>query len=97
MKSTEKVNNVIVLNKLPSNIIKEAIIVLRREYNFETIKNKNMKENIIREAEDVILDFIKESENEKDRKKILKLQKKYQICKYIIGVLVLSLLMSLWI
>lgn len=94
MKSKEKVNNIIILNKLPSNMVKEAIIVLRREYNFENIKNKNIKENIVREAEDVILDFIKESEKEKDKKHFLKLKQKYKACKCIICILSFILIIS---
>lgn len=83
MESKEKLNNIVLLNKLPSNIIKEAIIVLKREYNFENLENKNLKENIIKEAEDVINDFIKEQEKRKNEKEIRRIQRRYKISKFL--------------
>ena len=83
MKSKEKFNNIVVLNKLPSNMVKEAIIVLRREYNFENIQNKQMKENIVKEAEDVLLNYIKNNKKEKNKKEIQKIKQKYKIGKLI--------------
>ena len=34
MQSKEKQNNILVINKFPSNLVKEAIIVLKKEYHF---------------------------------------------------------------
>lgn len=81
MKSKEKQNNIVIINNLPSNMVKEAIIVLRREYNFENTYNKKFKENIVKEAENVIIDFIKDSEREKEKKETIKIKRKYKISK----------------
>ena len=77
MQSKEKQNNILVINKFPSNLVKEAIIVLKKEYDFENIYNKKMKENVVKEAEDTILEFIKKSEYEKEKGRLSRLEKKY--------------------
>lgn len=83
MQSKEKQKSIVVLDKLPSNMIKEAIIVMQKEYDFENICNKKMKENIVKEAEEVILELIKKAEYEKEKKKVEFLIKKYKISKII--------------
>lgn len=92
MQSKEKQNNIVIIDKLPSNMVKEAIIVLRREYNFEAISNKRLKENIIKEAEDVILNFVKESEKEKEKKEIMKIKRRYKVSKIINYLMILCLI-----
>ena len=96
MQSKEKQNNILVINKFPSNLVKEAIIVLKKEYDFENVYNKKMKENVVKEAEDTILEFIKNSEYEKETGRLYRLRKKYILSKLInfsfsliIGVLII--------
>ena len=84
MVSKEKQNSILILDKLPSNIVKEAIIILSKEFDFEYDYNKAIKENVINEAEEVILDFIKKIEYEREKKSVGLLKKKYKISKLII-------------
>ncbi len=90
MKSKEKLNNIVILNKLPSNLVKEAIIVLNREYNFENNESDNLKENIIEEAEDVISDFIKQQNKKDGQQEITNIQKRYKRSKYLNMFLILT-------
>lgn len=53
MVSKEKQNSVLILDKLPSNIVKEAIIILSKEFDFEYDYNKSIKENVINEGRSV--------------------------------------------
>ena len=78
MISKEKQNSILILDKLPSNIVKEAIIILSKEFDFEYDYNKPIKENVINEAEEVILDFIKKIEYEREKKSVGLLKKKYK-------------------
>mgnify|MGYP000687678695 CR=1 FL=1 len=64
--------NTIVLKDLPSNIIKEAYVVLKSNKDVKQIqkkeknnkkKSKNKQEYIVKEAELIVLDFINEFEN----------------------------------
>lgn len=88
-----QMKNMVVLKNLPSNIVEEAIIVLKpnkKVKKIEYIKNKDKnnkqvkQENryIIREAEMVISNYLKEME-EKKKPKNYGLEKKYNRLKYI--------------
>lgn len=63
--------NTIVLKDLPSNIIKEAYVVLKSNKDVKQIqkkeknnkkKSKNKQEYVVKEAELIVLDFINEFE-----------------------------------
>lgn len=83
--NTSQMKNIIVLRDLPSNIIDEAIVILKKNVklkNKEKIENKNSINQeksaegnydlAVREAELIIQDYIKELEKPKEMKKELR-------------------------
>ena len=87
-----QMKNMVVIKNLPSNIVEEAIIVLKQNKkvrNMEYIKNnetKNKQETqrngyIVREAEMIIANYLREMEEK--RKPKYNLEKKYNRLKYI--------------
>ncbi len=88
-----QMKNMVVLKNLPSNIVEEAIIVLKQNKkvrNMEYIKNNDTKDKqvksengyIVREAEMIIANYLREME-EKRNPKNHNLEKKYIRLKYI--------------
>lgn len=88
-----KMKNIIVLKNLPSNIIEEAFVVLKankkikslktlKENNKEETKIKE-KEHIVKEAEMVISNYIKETDkiNQLKLKSTRDLERKYKKSK----------------
>lgn len=86
---TSNLKNMVVLKNLPSNIIDEAIIVLKSNKKIKKLekieKNKNIKnkeekidnkEYILKEAEMLVNSYISEIENKKQKYKKVK---KYSI------------------
>ena len=86
--------NIVVLKNLPSNLIEEAIVIIKTnkyakrlehiEKNAKTnsIENKNSKDYIIREAESVISNYISKVEkNKKENIPIKNIEKKYKKLK----------------
>lgn len=80
-----KMKNIIVLKDLPSNIVDEAIVILKNKGNVkdkQKIENKNMSncneiksgnyELAVKEAEIIIQNYIKEMEKPKEDKRELK-------------------------
>lgn len=93
MKNKEKLSNIVVINNFPSNMIKEAIVIFKRENNFELLENEKIKNNIIEEAEDTIIDYIKKSKNKTEYREYIVLKNKYKILKYFsIFTLILNLI-----
>jgi len=101
---TSNIRNIVVLKNLPSNIVDEAIVVLK---NNELIKNKQLIENgqnkklknknkdyIVKEAENVIVNYISNIEKQKNKKSLEELENKYKQLKLIsmmlAGLIVLS-------
>ena len=98
------IKNIVVLKNLPSNIVDEAIVVLK---NNELMKNRELVENcqnkkvknknkdyIVKEAENVIVSYISNIENQKNKKSLEELENKYKQLKLISlllgGLIVLS-------
>ena len=95
----ENVKNMLILKNLPSNIIDEALIILKpnskinKEYylktSFREMNNKDAEEAqdqsdyVIREAEFVIKDFIENLEKKQDEEINNIIKKKYNILKII--------------
>lgn len=89
--------NIIVLKNLPSNIVEEAIVVLKGnkiklpehiENKKETGKKNDTKDYILKEAEMVILNYISNIENKKQSNN-KKIEKRYKRLKFIsIGLLI---------
>lgn len=105
--NTENMKNMIVLKNLPSNIVDEAIVILKPNIKLKSLdtieknkKNKKAKKEkmespkkyIINEAEMVIGNYISKIEN--DKKKNLKINKKIEMkCKRLKAVSILLALM----
>ncbi len=78
MRSEESLKNIIVLRNLPSNLIDEAIIILK-DYSQDKINTSNIEENkyIIDEANLIVSEYIN-SEGKEKQKKNNKIEKKYK-------------------
>lgn len=98
-----QMKNIVVLKDLESNIVDEAIVILKNNSNIkkkETIENKNNKnltegENsnydfVVKEAENIINEYIKAIEKPKDNKnnmsKLAIKYKKLQISSILLGI-----------
>ena len=92
---TSPMKNIVVLKNLPSNLVEEAIVILKTnkvakklEY-IEKTTNKNInntkktKEYMVREAESVISSYISKIEDNRNSNKIPKsnIEKKYKKLK----------------
>lgn len=107
---TSKLKNMIVLKNLPSNIVDEAIIVLktnkkvkklqRIEQNKKLISNENEKkdrEYILKEAEMLVNNYISKIENN-EKKKIFNKEAKTKynkLKKYAIAVTAISIVQAI--
>jgi len=103
--NSEKMKNMIVLKNLPSNIVDEAIIVLKDNKKAKSFKKLEKQNNgiisqeetedyIINEAEMVISNYLSKVEKEKQiktysMKKMEDKYKKLKITSIILGVIVL--------
>jgi hypothetical protein len=106
---TNSLKNIIVLKSLPSNIIEEAIIILKsNKYakKFQTIEKKsreeqskievNKKEYIIKEAEAILSSYVSKIESDKSLAKPNKsLKNKYERLKKYSYIITVSLVISL--
>ena len=104
--NTSQMKNIIVLKNLPSNLVDEAIVILKNNVkvkNKEIVENGNLnfsKENkvdsnelAIKEAENIIQNYIKNLERPKETKKELRNMnikyKKLQISRFFLGIVAL--------
>ena len=93
--NTGDLKNIVVLKDLPSNLVEEAIVVLKenqkipklepaskdkKENNSDIQKLKNPKEYIIKEAQMLIAEYISKIEN-KNKKENQSIQKLNKKCK----------------
>ena len=93
--NTGDLKNIVVIKDLPSNLIEEAIVVLKenqkipklepaskdkKENSLQTPKIKNSKDYIIKEAQMLIADYISKIEN-KNKKENQSIQKLNKKCK----------------
>ena len=89
--NTESMKNIVVLKDLPSNMIEEAIVILKPNIKIEKVRNKkkenvkvgakgkdNSKDYIIKEAEEIISRYISDLE----RPKQLEVTNRKLIAKY---------------
>lgn len=99
--NTSQMKNMVVLKNLPSNIVEEAIIILKpnkkakklqyTKNREETEKNQEKNDYIVKEAEMLINKYLEEIEERKTSKKKSNWEKKYHIQKYIsIGLAVIA-------
>ena len=109
---SSNLKNMVVLKNLPSNIVDEAIIVLKtnkkakRLQKIEKVKNVNSKEKItkekdyiIKEAELIVNNYINKLENKREKEIIEKeIKEKYKnLKKYSLAVTILSILEAITI
>ena len=98
--SKEKRKNMVILKNLPSNILEEAIVILKPNVDarsFEEINNKNdniYKDYIINEAKMIISNYISTIEMNKDEEKTKKFKVKFKLFKGISFILGLLLILS---
>ena len=89
-----QMKNIVVLKNLPSNIVEEAIVVLKankKVKNIQYIKTKEQQENrqkqgngyIVKEAEMLISNYVKDIEESRKIKRQAEWEKKYNRQKYI--------------
>jgi len=101
----EKMENVILLKNLPSNIVEEAIVVLKenhklpateRKYVVEEPKEKGEEEEyIIKEAEMLVMEYIQKLENRKQKRNTMDWWKKYkQLKRWNYALIVLSAVLA---
>lgn len=92
---TESMKNMVILKNLPSNIVDEAIVILKPNVKMKSldiaenknnnkkskkVSKQNTKKYIINEAEMIIGNYISKIEN--DKKKTIKVNKKIEMkCK----------------
>ena len=76
-----QMKNIVILRNIPSNIVEEAIVVLKSntkvkqfktlegdKSSFNNCDNKKVDQYIVKEAEDVIAHYIENVENKKNKK-----------------------------
>lgn len=90
-----KTNNIIFLKNVESNIIEEAIVILRKNIKLENFENTedNKNINILKEAESIINQRIDNNQMKFDKYRINKLEIKIKRLKIINIVLIISLLL----
>lgn len=90
--------NIIVLKDLPSNIIDEAIVILKNNKIKRKDGNENMDDdfvniNIVEEAQQIIGEYIEKMENTKNEeineRKILIKYKKLQLVTILLGAMMI--------
>ncbi|MBR3153242.1 MAG: hypothetical protein IKF52_06600 [Clostridia bacterium] len=65
MKNEQKLKNILVLRNLPSNLIDEAIIILK-DYDFKDNENTRRKEHIVDEANFIVSEYLNHINNVKE-------------------------------
>ena len=93
----KRMNNIIFLKNMESNIMEEAVIVLKDNsaknyFKNDTFKNRNDEKNIIKEAELIVNQKIEKAIIEQEKLKIGRIKKKYKILKFLNIILILILL-----
>ena len=104
----EKLRNIVILKDLPSNVIEEAFVVLKKNQKvkkLEHIDNKNNfecennrednNEFIVREAELLIQNYVDNNDNRPMETNNLQLKKKYKRLKRITTLLACSLFVAI--
>mgnify|MGYP003310805435 CR=1 FL=1 len=99
-----KLKNIIVLKGMASNVVQEAIVILKPNIELEKCnsfyKNKEnnlfntKKKSVVSEAEFVINNYIKEIETTNSKRNARKIESKYKISKIINVILFISFIIS---
>ncbi len=90
-----KTNNIVFLKDIESNIIEEAIVILRKNIKLENIEKSDMNENIdiLKEAELIINQRISLENYEFEKYKVNKLESKFKKMKIINIILSIALVL----
>ncbi len=104
-----EMKNIILLKNLPSNLVEEAIVIVKQNKTAKAIeyidnKENEIKENetkdknyIIREAESVISNYINTIQSKEKTKEILSTNKRYKMLKiYSIFITISLILFSIF-
>ena len=95
----EKIDNIIFLKNIESNIMQEAFIVLKENFKLDSLPTKEKiiktESNIIKEAEMIINEHAHLSKMEYEKIKIKKIKNKYKFLKIINIILVFLLIFSI--
>ena len=99
-----RLKNIVVLKNLPSNLVEEAIVVLKEnriksmmtdtDKGKETEKSKKGQDYILKEAEMVVNNYLAKMENHKkeSKHKVLNIEKKYRCLKlFTVGLAILMM------
>ena len=104
-----EMKNMIVLKDLPSNIVEEAWVIIKpniknkekeliKRMKKNNINNKSENGYVLKEAETVIYDYLKNINNYEDKKKYNEIIKKYnklkKICFILLGIYLSLLILS---
>lgn len=107
----DKMKNIVVLKNLPSNIVEEAIVILKCNKKKTECIRKNIKNNsvekvidkpkdyIIKEAQMVISNYISNIENQKiikNKNEHKKLEKKYKRMKFATIIMFIMLIINIF-
>ena len=104
-----QMKNIVVLKNLPSNLIEEAIVILKSKKNVKKfqyidsidkskkkLNNEDSKNYIVKEAENVISNYINKLDKKDKNQKDSELNKKYKKIKiYSIAITILCLIMAI--
>lgn len=100
-----KLKNIIVLKGMASNVVQEAIVILKPNIELDksnyVCKNKDnntfsdRKKSVISEAEYVIDNYIKEIEYTSKKNKKRKIEKRYKLSKILNVILAVGFIISL--
>ena len=106
----DNMKNIVVLKNLPSNMIEEAIVILKTkkearklEYIYKTVNvnqnnKKKTKDYMVREAESVIANYISKIEKNKyERNDISNIERKYKKLKIYSIIATCILLLSIFV
>lgn len=95
----EKIDNIIILKNIESNIMQEAFVVLKDNFKVNLLNTKEKMKKaetcIIKEAELIINEEIKDSDIKYEKIKIKKIQKKYKLMKTINIFLIIGIILLL--
>lgn len=99
-----KLKNIIVLKGMASNVVQEAIVVLKPNIDLEKprtykkekddLEKNSKKKSVVLEAEYVINNYIKEIENTNTKRKKRNLEKRYKISKIFNVILFVAFVIS---
>ena len=103
---TNNLKNTVILKSVPSNIVDEAIFVLKKNIKIKEAELQNQRETIgkevtektdnyiVKEAEMIINDYCNKVENVQKRDKVIKsMQRKYnKIKKLLIGTTIVAII-----